>query len=382
MMRHIDGLVNARNTSFAHAIKGELSDKEFRQLWIEIENSIIYISNITSTVDSRKLCMLELREKSLEESMCLELQCLILKQVHGDEHVLQACCKLQDTVEKVQESIDRKLQQINQEIIEYTSNMSDIVRNELSVQLNEYSESFLLDNSRREIEYHDEDKTYVKTSSVTAAIEILESKNLLILIGRAGSGKTSTALEIASVFHGKDYIVMKLEQNLAQDFKTYFISKNKQLVIFEDLFGKADIRFDVDIHSNLLKVLKPHVSNGVSKFIITVRSCKGEIDDEIDPYNQMLLEAGVVNFNKKFALSNFEKERILSMHATHYGLDIRFLNMQSITQANSYLGFPEACRLFCSFEKFFAMGHEFFTSPTEELQKEISFFEAIRLYEH
>lgn len=89
MMKHIDILVNSRNTVFAHAIKGELSDEEFRQLWMEIDNSIMYICNITSTVDSQKLCISELREKSLEESMCLELQCLILKQMHGDELVLE-----------------------------------------------------------------------------------------------------------------------------------------------------------------------------------------------------------------------------------------------------------------------------------------------------
>lgn len=89
MMMHIDVLVNARNTVFAHAIKGELSDEEFRQLWIEIEKSIIYISNITNTAESRKLCILELRERSPGESLCLELQCLILKQMHGDELVLE-----------------------------------------------------------------------------------------------------------------------------------------------------------------------------------------------------------------------------------------------------------------------------------------------------
>lgn len=149
-----------------------------------------------------------------------------------------------------------------------------------SLNLNRESFLYLLDNTRREIEFHDEDKTYVKTSAVTAATELLESNNLLIIFGRAGSGKTSTALEIASLFHANGYIIIKLEQNIANDFKTYFICNNKQLIIFEDLFGKADIRYNENIHSNLLEVLQPHVSNGVSKFIITVRSYKSEIDDE------------------------------------------------------------------------------------------------------
>ncbi|CAG2248472.1 unnamed protein product [Mytilus edulis] len=125
MMSHIEVLVSARNTVFAHATKGELADEDFRQLWNELENSIICVSNITSTADSRKESILDLKEKSLEEAMCLELQC--------------ACCKIQDTVEIVKESIDLKLQQIKLQIKEFTSNMADVVRNELSVQLNDYS---------------------------------------------------------------------------------------------------------------------------------------------------------------------------------------------------------------------------------------------------
>lgn len=88
MMKNTDQLVNARNTVFAHAIKAELSDNDFCKLWNEIENSIIYISNITNTVDSRTFGIQELKESSLDESMCLEIQCLILRQMQEDEHIL------------------------------------------------------------------------------------------------------------------------------------------------------------------------------------------------------------------------------------------------------------------------------------------------------
>ncbi|CAC5414200.1 unnamed protein product [Mytilus coruscus] len=119
MMTHIDQLLNARNTIFTHALKGELSNEDFTLLWNEIENSIIYVSNITCTVDSQKQGILELREKSPEESLCLELQCLILKLMQGNEHVLE---------------------QVELKITALTSNISDAVRNEVSIQLNNYSD--------------------------------------------------------------------------------------------------------------------------------------------------------------------------------------------------------------------------------------------------
>lgn len=87
MMKHIDQIVNARNSAFAHARKGEISDENFEILWAEIESSIIYLSHVTSTDRERKRCILNLREKSLEESMYLEIQCLVLRQM--DSNVVQ-----------------------------------------------------------------------------------------------------------------------------------------------------------------------------------------------------------------------------------------------------------------------------------------------------
>lgn len=185
---------------------------------------------------------------------------------------------------------------------------------------------------------------------------------------------------------------MKLEQHLAKDFKTYFICKNKQLVILEDLFGKADINFNKDTHSTLLEVLKPHVHKGLSKFIITVRNYQCEDVSEIVKQHELMSQASIINLNGKFSLSLSEKKKILTVHAEHHGIKIvskalylrphfrlipkkeKYLtnfHIQKIIATDPYLGFPEACRLFCSFENFFAIGSEFFTSPTEGLKKEI-----------
>lgn len=89
LIKHMDQLVDARNMVFAHALNGELANEDFSQLWNEIERSIIFVSNITSTVDSQKQRIQDLREKSLEEPMHLEIQCLILRQMQNDENVLQ-----------------------------------------------------------------------------------------------------------------------------------------------------------------------------------------------------------------------------------------------------------------------------------------------------
>ncbi|CAC5382292.1 unnamed protein product [Mytilus coruscus] len=116
MMKHIDQLVHARNTVFAHAIKGELTDDNFKEFWEEIENSILYLAKITNKDLEIKQRILELREFSPKETMCLEMQCLALRQVQKDEQVIQESRNIQGTVESLAEKIDARLQEIQIQI--------------------------------------------------------------------------------------------------------------------------------------------------------------------------------------------------------------------------------------------------------------------------
>lgn len=89
MMNHVDQLVHARNTVYAHAIKGEITDDNFRGFWDEIENSILYLAKITNIELEITQRILELREFPPKETMCLEMQSLALQQVQKDEQVIQ-----------------------------------------------------------------------------------------------------------------------------------------------------------------------------------------------------------------------------------------------------------------------------------------------------
>ncbi|XP_052076789.1 uncharacterized protein LOC127714794 [Mytilus californianus] len=237
-----------------------------------------------------------------------------------------------------------------------------------------------------EIEEHDEDETYVKTSAVTAGTDILRTKNLLILIGKAGIGKSSTALAIASSFHAKGIIVMKLEHNLAKDFKRYYKRLFKQLIIFEDFLGQFNVKYCSKICADILDVLTPHVHRGMSKFIITTRTHKiKDAADEMIKCHKLFSEGVIINLNGDSNLSTTEKENILISHAIQHKInickkhDMRPLStkilddieFEKIIGTDPYLGFPETCRLFCSFDNFFAMGYEFFASPTDELKREL-----------
>ncbi|XP_071124013.1 uncharacterized protein [Mytilus edulis] len=237
-----------------------------------------------------------------------------------------------------------------------------------------------------EIEEHDADDTYVKTSAVTAATDLLLTKNLLIIIGKAGIGKSSTALAIASAFHAKGNMVMKLEHDLAKDFKIYYNSRFKQLIIFEDFLGQSEVHNCSKKHADILKVLAPHVHRGLSKFIFTTRTYKIEdAADEIIKCHKLFSNGAIINLNGEFSLSTTEKENILQLHAIKHKINIckkyntktmgskilHYNEFENIIGTDPYLGFPEACQLFCSCDNLFAMGCKFFSSPSEKLLEEI-----------
>lgn len=240
-----------------------------------------------------------------------------------------------------------------------------------------------------EIEEHDADDTYVKTSAVTAATDLLRTKNLLIIIGKAGIGKSLTALAIASAFHAKGNMVMKLEHNLAKEFKRYYNIYNrqfKQLIIFEDFLGQSDGQYCSKKHADILDVLEPHVHRGISKFIFTTRSYKIEdAADEIIKCHKLFSNGAIINLNGEFSLSTTEKENILQLHAIKHKITIckkyntktlrskilHYNEFENIIGTDPYLGFPEACHLFCSCDNLFAMGCKFFSSPSEKLLDEI-----------
>ncbi|CAG2231509.1 unnamed protein product [Mytilus edulis] len=286
MMEHTDKLVQARNTVFAHAIKGELYDEDFIKLWNEIENSIIYLSQITSTDLERTRSILELREKSLEESMCLEIQCLALRQTKGDETVIEEIRKnAQQTVESVEAKIDVKLQEV----------------------------------------------------------QLILETNIKNMVGKALSEYSACS-------------------------------------------GQSDVPYCSKKHANILKVLAALVRRGISKFIITIRTYKIEdAADEIIKCHKLFSNGAIINLNGEFSLSTTEKENILQLHAIKHKINIcktyntktlgskilHYNEFENIIGTDPYLGFPEACHLFCSCDNLFAMGCKFFSSPSEKLLDEI-----------
>ncbi|XP_052076914.1 uncharacterized protein LOC127714937 isoform X2 [Mytilus californianus] len=142
MMKHIDQLVHARNTVFAHAIKGELTDDNFREFWVEIENSILYLAKITNTDLELTQRILELREFSPKEAIYLEMQCLALRQVQKDEQVIQESRNIQGTVESLAEKIDARLQEIQLQITNSKTHSTYIKESDLSGNSAWYSDEY------------------------------------------------------------------------------------------------------------------------------------------------------------------------------------------------------------------------------------------------
>lgn len=157
---------------------------------------------------------------------------------------------------------------------------------------------FASENTKKEIEFCKRQTSSLIALDVYEASTRLEKHNILILVGQAGSGKSKMALTIASILQDEGYTIMKLEPSLVRDIKTLSLSRQKQLIILEDLFGKSDIRYDEDMHGTLLDVLQPHASNATSKYIITIRSDRRDIIENFIRRHSLLSSANVFSIGR------------------------------------------------------------------------------------
>lgn len=89
--------------------------------------------------------------------------------------------------------------------------------------------------------------------------QILKEENLLILLAKAGSGKTQIALYLASVYQDEGYIPLFFSDKDVIKYRDIISLTDKNIVLVEDLFGRINVDFSEDDHRNILDMLSSFV---------------------------------------------------------------------------------------------------------------------------
>lgn len=179
------------------------------------------------------------------------------------------------------------------------------------------------------------------------------------------------------------------------EWKTRVSITDKLVISFEDIFGKTNSRLNEDVDSQLLDELyaSTRCGNNKNKFIITIR-------DTIKKHCQPVLEKHRI-FNEEFILdlsserfemNKEERYECVRNYCKKSNIDITtgqdnfrenstednmvtvILNedtVRNIVESNPGIGFPQAVYLYTSNRKFTRRGPDFFSDPSNILQKAI-----------
>ncbi|CAG2242595.1 ASB14 [Mytilus edulis] len=241
-----------------------------------------------------------------------------------------------------------------------------------------------------EIERQMKRNNFVKTRAVDEAIKIMESQNMVVLTGSAGSGKSATAIYLLRHFQtNKNYKPLKI---LTFADLSILINPNSDepvIVLLEDIFGRTNYTYVENSERNVLGELGTCIGNTL-KVIITIRTTIMKSCMSLFYTSNVFCGLHVVDLSRDFQLVKTEKKRLLERYlelnnilVSECGncMDDQLQPDAAVTISNKVIDeivqldtvgvFPENCRLFTTIRCFTRLGIKFFRHPTISLRNEI-----------
>lgn len=202
--------------------------------------------------------------------------------------------------------------------IDSTNILADIFSNDIFVD----SESLIAG-------INDEVNLFVRTRAFDRAVECLEKKNVLIIIGNPGVGKTVTSKMLVLYYASKGYRVRyttdgaylsSLKKSLSQSADT------KEIILLDDCFGQAYYNMKETQENELLSLIRTVNQAPNRRLILNSRiSIYQEAKDRsislIRSYEKKEYRAYVLDMEQ---LSTEEKAKIFYNHLFFYGVPTQY----------------------------------------------------------
>ncbi len=139
-------------------------------------------------------------------------------------------------------------------------------------------------------------KKYIQTGSHYKALKILKEKNVVVISGEPGIGKTTLAENLCLYFVSKDYEFVNIEESVSEAENIYTRGK-KQIFYFDDFLG-----------SNYFEAIENKKDSHIVKFIDRVKNDKTKIFILTSRTN--ILNSGIL-YSSVFANSKIQKNEFL-----------------------------------------------------------------------
>ncbi|XP_078323059.1 uncharacterized protein LOC144622286 isoform X2 [Crassostrea virginica] len=239
---------------------------------------------------------------------------------------------------------------------------------ELLQDFHQENDSKLSENASDDIfeQWRLEDDLFVSTKASQKVEKMIESNNIIIVVGHPGCGKAAIVQHISLIHKKQDWAVKLVNQvsEIVEIFGAGHFKENKTVFVIYDPIGKHS--YDESLHG-LWKRYESSLKNFLKKNKLLM-TCRNWIlrDKRVtglfeDKDNIVVLDEGE---NK---LSSEEKLQILNTHTCN--AEFTQEELTEILKTDMY--FPLLCKLFASNREYFVDVITFFKEPKDVLKKQL-----------
>ena len=223
------------------------------------------------------------------------------------------------------------------------------------------------------------EKLFVKTNAFKEAVDILDDRNWVVIIGNPGDGKSTIAHKLLLDHKKKSFTPIVVTS--PHDWKKLVVGKGehveKQIVLIDDMFGISNIN-DTQVNEwlQILKLMIDVVTerNCSLKVVCTSRkSVYNQVVNKLEKY-KVFGKLWIVDLSvSQHSLSFDEKLKILETYFKHYGIfeNCAELYAHIIASIDFNYGFPHCVEIFCTNSLIRNQGIDFFRYPIKFVQNEI-----------
>ncbi|VDI47785.1 Hypothetical predicted protein [Mytilus galloprovincialis] len=382
----VEKLVTFRHLNFGHVENAKLSHANFKKISKETEECILHIASFCKKDQIVKDALNNLHSRPIDATLCSHYQNILLENINRNEAIseniefqhsntrrllprlVDKSCK----VRKIEKRIDA-LETSNAKIKEDIQDIHKLVKEGPKRQR-------LIDQTSAEIDSHKKEGTYLETEAVRQCIQLLECRNVVILSGREGSGKSRNGLEILRQLKERhtDSDVFKL---IGLNYISDIVKCNvTSIVLFDDAFDKTSKHFSYD--EQVLNHFDSYIRKYKVKIIFTMRNYVRHACHRLLSTHKLFREFVDIDLNSEnLKLTMEEKEEMFTNYCTINKIRISEKKkdatdqsvvheaerndnettqsvpdqsvailkremMNEIIETDPFLGFPECCRLF------------------------------------
>ena len=223
--------------------------------------------------------------------------------------------------------------------------------------------------------YEQKDELYVETKTYMELKTIVENDHWATLLGKAGDGKSATAVHL--LLHYKRIGYQPFFVSSVRQWEALVSSKpgEKQFVVIDDMFGSIYLDDKkVDEWLTEFEKMEKLLAGRKGDILVVCTSRRHIFTDaksKLYKCSRFRSKSILDMTDKEYKLSGEEKSDILRKYADRFSIKIEKAMVDQIKDTDSPHGFPHCVEMFFTNAFLRKSGVSFFVNPEEAVQKEL-----------